>query len=54
MAVDLENEVARLEEELKASLVERDPADAKDVIVEVRQGVGGTRRRCGPVTSSAC
>jgi peptide chain release factor 1 len=41
MAADLETEVARLEEELKASLVERDPADAKDVIVEVRQGVGG-------------
>ncbi|MEI7759872.1 MAG: peptide chain release factor 1 [Thermoleophilia bacterium] len=41
MAVDLESEVARLEEELKISLVERDPADAKDVIVEVRQGVGG-------------
>ena len=31
----------RLEEELKLALVERDPADAKDVIVEIRQGVGG-------------
>ncbi len=41
MAADLESEVALLEEELKASLVERDPADSKDVIVEVRQGVGG-------------
>ena len=41
MAADLESDVARLEEELKAALVERDPADAKDVIVEVRQGVGG-------------
>ena len=41
MTADLETDVARLEEELKASLVERDPADAKDVIVEVRQGVGG-------------
>ena len=41
MAADLESEVARLEEELKAALVERDPADSKDVIVEVRQGVGG-------------
>ena len=38
---DLEERVARLEEELKLALVERDPADAKDVIVEVRQGVGG-------------
>jgi peptide chain release factor 1 len=41
MAADLEVDVARVEDELKLALVERDPADAKDVIVEVRQGVGG-------------
>jgi peptide chain release factor 1 len=41
MVSDYEAETARLEEELKLSLVERDPADDKDVIVEVRQGVGG-------------
>jgi peptide chain release factor 1 len=41
MTGELETEVARLEDELKLALVERDPADAKDVIVEVRQGVGG-------------
>jgi peptide chain release factor 1 len=41
MVADYEAEVARLEEELKLSLVERDPADEKDVIVEIRQGVGG-------------
>jgi peptide chain release factor 1 len=41
MAAELETEVARLEEELKLALVERDPADERDVIVEVRQGVGG-------------
>ncbi len=41
LAGDLEADVASLEEELKAALVERDPADAKDVIVEIRQGVGG-------------
>ena len=28
-------------------LVERDPADSKDVIVEVRQGVGGDEALCG-------
>jgi peptide chain release factor 1 len=38
---DLEQDVARLEGELKLSLAERDPADEKDVIVELRQGVGG-------------
>jgi len=41
MIPDYEAEVARLEDELKLSLVERDPADDKDVIVEIRQGVGG-------------
>jgi len=38
---DLEERVARLEEDLKLALVERDPADAKDVVVEIRQGAGG-------------
>jgi peptide chain release factor 1 len=41
MASELEDELARLEDELRVALVERDPADEKDVIVEVRQGVGG-------------
>jgi peptide chain release factor 1 len=41
MAADYEAEVERLEEELKLALAERDPADDKDVIVEIRQGVGG-------------
>jgi peptide chain release factor 1 len=38
---ELEARQAGLEEELKLALVQTDPADAKDVIVEVRQGVGG-------------
>jgi peptide chain release factor 1 len=38
---EAEERLARLEEELKLALVERDPADSKDVLVEVRQGVGG-------------
>jgi len=41
MTAELEAEVSRLEEELKLALIERDPADEKDVIVEIRQGVGG-------------
>src|SRR3954452_9699746 len=41
MVPDYEADVARLEEELKLALAERDPADEKDVIVEIRQGVGG-------------
>jgi peptide chain release factor 1 len=38
---DLEARLEVLEEELKLALVETDPADSKDVILEVRQGVGG-------------
>src|ERR1700690_1231460 len=34
LTADYELEAARLEEELKLSLAERDPADEKDVIVE--------------------
>jgi peptide chain release factor 1 len=41
MAAGYEADVERLEEELKLALAERDPADDKDVIVEIRQGVGG-------------
>jgi peptide chain release factor 1 len=41
MIPEYEAELARIEEELKLALVETDPADTKDVIVEVRQGVGG-------------
>jgi peptide chain release factor 1 len=38
---ELEQRAHDLEEELKLTLVEADPADRKDVIVEIRQGVGG-------------
>ena len=38
---DAELRLAEIEENLKLALVERDPADSKDVIVEIRQGVGG-------------
>jgi peptide chain release factor 1 len=41
MAAELEADIERLEEELKLALVEKDPADEKDVIVEIRPGVGG-------------
>ncbi len=41
MAVDYEADVERLEEELKLALAEHDPADEKDVIVEIRGGEGG-------------
>jgi peptide chain release factor 1 len=41
LVAEYESEVRRLEEELALALAPRDPNDAKDVIVEIRQGVGG-------------
>ena len=41
LADELGLEAERLESDLKLALVETDPADKKDVIVEIRQGVGG-------------
>jgi peptide chain release factor 1 len=38
---ELEERAAALEEELRLALVPSDPADRKDVILEIRQGVGG-------------
>jgi len=38
---ELEQRLASVEDELKLALVETDPADSKDVIVEIRQGAGG-------------
>src|SRR2546430_4954885 len=38
---ELEERTTKLEEELRLSMVPSDPADARDVILEVRQGVGG-------------
>jgi peptide chain release factor 1 len=41
MVAELETQIARVEEELRLALVDKDPADEKDVIVEIRPGVGG-------------
>jgi peptide chain release factor 1 len=38
---DLEERTAKLEEELRLAMVPTDPADERDVILEIRQGVGG-------------
>jgi peptide chain release factor 1 len=38
---ELEQRAAQLEEELRLAMVPSDPADRKDVILEIRQGVGG-------------
>jgi peptide chain release factor 1 len=38
---ELEERTSTLEAELRLAMVPSDPADSKDVIVEVRQGVGG-------------
>ena len=38
---ELEERSTALEEELRVALAPTDPADSKDVIIEIRQGVGG-------------
>jgi peptide chain release factor 1 len=38
---ELDERVARLEDDLRVAMVPSDPADYKDVIVEIRQGEGG-------------
>jgi len=38
---ELEERTERLEQELRLAMVPTDPADRKDVILEIRQGVGG-------------
>ena len=38
---ELEQEIAKLEEELKVLLIPKDPNDHKNVIVEIRAGAGG-------------
>jgi peptide chain release factor 1 len=38
---ELEERTARLEDELRLSMVQSDPADHKDVILEIRSGEGG-------------
>jgi peptide chain release factor 1 len=39
--VDARERIAELEEEIRLAMVERDPNDDKDVIVEIRGGAGG-------------
>ena len=41
LVAELEERTERLEDELRIALAPSDPADRKDVILEVRQGVGG-------------
>jgi peptide chain release factor 1 len=41
MARELEKEIPALETRIKKALVPKDPNDSKDVIVEIRAGVGG-------------
>lgn len=41
MAKDLAREITKLEEQIRVALIPTDPNDTKDVLVEVRSGVGG-------------
>ena len=43
-----------LEDEIRLAMVERDPNDDKNVIVEIRPGPAATRPRCGPAICTGC
>ena len=51
---DARERIERLEEEIRLAMVERDPSDDKNVIVEIRGGAGGRRPACGRATSTGC
>ncbi len=41
LAADAPDQIAALEEEIRLAMVERDPNDSKNVIIEIRAGAGG-------------
>ena len=51
---ELEQRLARLEEDLKLALVESDPADPRTFSSRSGREWGATRPRSGPATSTAC
>ena len=50
----LEQQLSAVEEELKFLLLPKDPNDEKNIILEIRAGTGGMRRRFLPRKFSAC
>ena len=50
----LEQQRDALEQQIKLALVPRDAMDERNVIVEIRAGTGGERRRSLQAISSAC
>ena len=51
---EVPRQLEALEEEIRLAMVERDPNDAKNVLVEIRAGTGGTRPPSLPATSTRC
>ena len=49
-----EERLGELEEEIRLAMVEPDPNDEKDVIVEVAAGRAGRRPGCSPPTCTGC
>lgn len=43
-----------LEHELRLAVLEKDPRDAKNAIVEIRAGAGAMRRRCSQPRCNGC
>ena len=51
---DARERIEQLEEEIRLAMVERDPNDDKNVIVEIRGGAGGDEAASGPATCTGC
>ena len=47
-------EMEQIEEEVKLLMLPSDPNDSKNVIIEIRGGAGGRRRRCSRSACTGC
>src|SRR4051812_40990870 len=54
MQREADQRLEELEEEIRLAMVEPDPNDEKNVIVEVRAAPGGRRPACSRATSTGC
>ena len=50
----LERRLEECRQSLRTLLLPKDPNDERNVILEIRAGTGGTKRRCSRLISSAC
>jgi protein subunit release factor A len=47
---EAEERIEELSEQIRTELIDRDPNDDKDVIIEIRAGAGGDEAPCSPAS----